>query len=153
MDHGGEEADGKDMFQEAVMVFYQRLLENGFSDTPNVAGFIMQVSKNKWINRFNRGTRQTSIDEGYYEPADQENPDSILLSKEKGETFQKMFSQLDERCREILLLSVFEKKRMDEIAEIMGFSSANAAKTQNYRCKKSLHDIVKSNPQFITVLQ
>lgn len=152
-DHGGEEDDGKDMFQEGVMVFYQRLMQNGFKDIPNVAGFIMQVSKNQWINRFNRGTRMSSLDQSYIEPEETENPDSLLMNKEKGEAFKLLFSKLEERCQEILKLSVFERKRMDEIAELMGFSSANAAKTQNYRCKKALHDIVHDHPHLIAALK
>ena len=53
---------------------------------------------------------------------------------------EKMFQQLGEKCRQLLLLYYYEKKKMSEINSIMGFSG-NTSKNEKYRCMKKLRTL------------
>ena len=75
-------------------------------------------------------------------------PDMNFLEQtEKNESLIGLFSTIGDRCKELLLLSIFDKRPMSEIAGILGFSSENSAKTQNYKCKQKLIQALKTNPK------
>ena len=71
-----------------------------------------------------------------------------MISEEKRNLVLKVFESLDDKCKEILRCSVFLKMTMEDIMVKMSFSSVNATKTQNYRCKKILSEKAIKNPSF-----
>ncbi len=62
---------------------------------------------------------------------------------------RNLMDQLGERCKALLTLSVFDKRSMKEICGIMGFSSEDAAKTGNYKCKQRLMKLIKVTPSLM----
>ena len=70
-----------------------------------------------------------------------------MISNEKKMVLENLFLSIGEKCKELLLLSIFDKRSMIEISEILGFSSENSAKTQNYKCKQKLIKTLELNPE------
>ena len=60
----------------------------------------------------------------------------------------QMLTALGETCRELLKLTFYMDYSLKEAAEILGISSADVAKTNQYRCKKKLFTSIKENKQF-----
>ena len=67
---------------------------------------------------------------------------SKLISKEKQSMIETLMTELGERCKELLNYSIFDKKSMKEIAQIMQLANEDTAKTANYKCKKRLSKII-----------
>ena len=65
----------------------------------------------------------TNDDLGY-----DENKEKKLLA------IEKILNTISARCKQIFELFYFKKESMKSIAEKMGFSSVNSAKTQKYKC-------------------
>ena len=65
---------------------------------------------------------------------------------EKRNTLEALFSSIGEKCKELLLLSIYDKRSMKEISTMLGFSSQDSAKTQSYKCKQKLIKSLKENP-------
>ena len=61
--------------------------------------------------------------------------------------------KLGEKCYELLKYSVFYKASSEEIIEKMGFATANAVKTQKYKCKQKLFKILEENPELNEVIE
>jgi RNA polymerase sigma factor (sigma-70 family) len=75
-----------------------------------------------------------------------ENGEVINHDREERENIiQKCIASLSESCRQILTLYYFEKMSMVEIADLMGFSSADTAKTKKYKCKQELDKTIKKH--------
>ncbi len=151
LQNNGSEDEAQDIFQDAVLSFYNYVLENKFDETKSVEGFIFAIARNGWINRAKQKNKMvTGVKEMEKLDRMPDNVDLIsqTMDKDKVNQIEALLNQLGERCKELLTYSIFYDMRMDEIAKTMGFSSANVAKTKNYKCKQRLIAIVKENKSY-----
>ncbi|MCP4522559.1 MAG: sigma-70 family RNA polymerase sigma factor [Cytophagales bacterium] len=151
--NSGNEEEAFDIFQDAVLILYKQVALNKFNTQFKIENFLFSVSKNLWINYVKRKQRMVSTD---FNEFDKETPENILneiLSSEKMSLAQKAFHQLDEKCRDILNYAIYQELTMEDICIRMNISSVNAAKMQNYRCKKKLADLIKKNKTLFDVLK
>ncbi|HVD96850.1 MAG TPA: sigma-70 family RNA polymerase sigma factor [Cytophagaceae bacterium] len=144
--NSGDEEEAFDIFQDAIMIFYKQVKTDKFKEEYEIAGFIYSVSRNLWINRVKQKNRNVSMPETLHHESNEPGLLEGLISKEREEYIMNMLSELGERCKELLLNSIYHKFSMKEICEKMGFSTEDAAKTRNYKCKQKLIALVKDNP-------
>jgi RNA polymerase sigma factor (sigma-70 family) len=151
--NSGDENDAKDIFQDAVMIFYKYVKLGKFDESNEIGAFVYTVSRNLWINVAKKRNRSVALTEetpitGFHGDADQE-----LISQERETYVVNMFSKLGETCKTLLMYATFNKLSMKEIAEKMGFNSENVAKTKHYKCKQRLIELVKENTSVKDILQ
>lgn len=144
MRNSGNEDEVNDIFQDAVLAFYRQVKLNRFKEENEIAGFIFSVSRNLWINYIKKSRKSINI-ESQNEPDTGDNHLDLIITEERKNLVDKVLNEIGDRCREILLLSVYQKLSMKEICQKMGFTSENSAKTQNYKCKQKLMELVKQN--------
>ena len=153
MSHNGSSEDSKDIFQEAVLTFYNLVVDDKVDKIDDVQAFLMVVSRNKWINKAKKQQREVKYEEIENEPDLQNSPLITMIMNEKWKAFQHVFDQLGEKCKELLTFSVYEKCSMEEIVVKMGFLNADAAKTANYRCKQKMIKYVGANKALANALR
>jgi RNA polymerase sigma factor (sigma-70 family) len=143
--NSGDEEEAFDIFQDAMVIFYKQVKTDKFKEEFEIGGFLYSVCRNLWINRAKKKSRQVGMPE--YGPDISSDSDVLddLLTQEREELVMRMLSGLGERCKELLLLTIYYKYSMKEVCEKMGFSTENAAKTRNYKCKQKLVDLVKND--------
>lgn len=151
--NSGDEEEAFDIFQDAIMIFYKQVKTDKFKEEYEIAGFIYSVSRNLWINRVKQKNRSVSMPEGIHLEDSGTGMLEGLITKEREEYIMKMLSELGDRCKELLLYSIYHKFSMKEICEKMGFSTEDAAKTRNYKCKQKLIALVKDNPSVKDLLR
>ena len=130
--YGGNRDDAKDIFQEALIVLYNKLESDDFKLTGSLNGFIYQTCRHLCL----RKQRKESL-----------TPLSVLdgeidgnIIDETGATHiqstlaEKALEKLADKCREILQFFYLEKRSMEWIAGHLGLKSEQAAKTQKYKC-------------------
>lgn len=144
--NSGDEEEAYDIFQDAVMIFYKQVKSGNFKEEYQVAGFLYTVCRNRWINRARKKQRQTPLENHDYHLEDPLTIEGEVFSQERESLVEELLSRIGEKCRQLLLYSIFENRSMKEISELMGFGSANAAKTRNYKCKQKLIRIVEDYP-------
>ena len=143
---GGDRAEeAKDIFQEAMLIFYKQVIAGKFDEKYEVAGFIYTISKNLWINRVARKKRQVAISLEESGKTEEVTILDEMLVEDKKELIRKIFSGLGDKCRELLTYTIYQDLKMEEVATKMGFNSANAATTAAFRCKQKLMELVKNN--------
>ena len=153
--NSGSEAEAQDVFQDAVVAFFQHVLAGKFDESKSVDGFIYAIGRNLWINRAKRNSKFVKPTEAMQHSNAYSETDDFLsrtIDAERAENVQRLLGKLGARCKELLTYSIFYKLRMDEIAEKMGLANANAAKTQNYKCKQKLIRMVKENSELRAAL-
>jgi RNA polymerase sigma factor (sigma-70 family) len=153
INRGGNSADAEDVFQESVMVFYEKVTTNKLTeDNCNVGGYLMTVSKNIWLNKLKKEITR----EKYHNRQDletiHEDDFKRLVDKEQQNILNQVLNTLGEKCKTILKHVAYDGYTMKEISEKMGFASVDVAKTAHYRCKKKMIDFVKSNKQLMAIL-
>lgn len=143
----GTEADAKDVFQEATIVAYRKVQAADFQLTAKFSTFFIGISENLWNSkRQKKSFSEVTIPESAKYIADT-SMEQDLLQMERGALFHKSLRQLGEDCQKVLEL-FFQKYSMEEIAETMGFGSADYAKRRKQQCKDRLVTNIKAAPEF-----
>jgi RNA polymerase sigma factor (sigma-70 family) len=145
---GGDPEESKDIFQDALLVFCKKVKTGEYRHDTEIDGYIYAVSKNLWINRIKKKSRTSKIDIHDLHISDStEDAERYMIIKEGQNKVAQMLDALGERCKELLINSSYLKMSMKEIAEKMGFTNENAAKTKNYKCKQRLLALIEENEE------
>jgi RNA polymerase sigma factor (sigma-70 family) len=155
MKNSGLRDEADDIFQDAVIVFFQKVKENKYDPQMNLEAFVYTVARNLWIDKARRDKRMLRYENvGQFEyKSDYSDQLNVLIEKEKTSAMRKVFEMLDEKCQKILHYYLFEKKSMKEISQLMGYSSDDVAKTNHYRCKGYLSKLVQNDKQLVNLLK
>ena len=132
---GGTKEDAKDIFQEALLVFYEKVNTSDFKLTSTISTYLYSVCRFLWKDQMNKRKINTTTLENENFSSDMES--EMLLYWEKEDKFKQIenaLSQLGEKCLKILTLFYYKKVRMKIIAQQLGLTSEKAAKTQKYKC-------------------
>ncbi|MBC31149.1 MAG: hypothetical protein CMH48_09910 [Muricauda sp.] len=145
--NSGTEVDAKDIFQDALVLTYQKLKSGSLSLECSLATYIFAVSRNMWMNSLRKRKKTILIDRRPDISANHEK--NILFEIEKQERialYHKHFLKLGNSCQE-LLRYFFLGKKMQEIASLMGYSAAYTRK-KKFECKQKLLEMIEVDPLF-----
>lgn len=149
----GDEEEAKDIFQDAILIFYKQVKLNKFDLQYDIGAYIYSISRNLWINRVKKKSRHVSISE--HEPVVevQGNVLDDLITEERENIVKEILSQMGSACQQLLRYVIYFRLSMKEIAKKMKFSSENVAKTKHYKCKQRLIKIIKEHPSLLKELK
>lgn len=138
MKNSGSEDEAKDIFQDALVVFWEKVKGNKLVLTSKISTYLYSVSQNLWRKELDRKARSSGE---MVEPSTQIEWER----KERVEIIQQCLNALGETCRKILMLYYFDKMSMIDLAKEMGLANADTAKTKKYKCKMELDKLMKVN--------
>ncbi len=137
--NNGNEDDAKDIFQESVIVLYNKVKAGDFELNSKLKTYIYAVCRRLWLKKLNHQSRFTNTAHVF------EDIEEVELDVEAHETqnrqFQQMrsaLSELGEPCKTIIEEFYLHNKSMQEICEQFGYTNADNAKTQKYKCLQRL---------------
>jgi len=132
---GGNEDDAKDVFQESLIIFFQKAKKPDFELTAAISTYLYSVSWYVWKDKLKKLNKNVSFDDIVNLDRDDESDIEYHLEKErKFEFVDEALTRLGEKCLKILKMFYYDKRNMDEIADVMSLSSAKVAKNQKYKC-------------------
>ena len=146
--NSGTEKDSEDVFQDALVVIYQKLKSNSLATIQcSIHTYFYGVCKNIWSVRLRKKQKISScesIDDLVLEMKETILDD--IEQRDKELLFRKYFSNLNCKCKKILLL-FFEGKSMKEIGLKIN-SSEGYARKKKFECKKILTEMIENDPLF-----
>ncbi len=137
MNNSGTEQEAKDIYQEAIVVFWQKAVSGNLVMTSKMSTYIYSICFNLWRKELERKKRHTHEAQDSVEFQDHDKKERIKI-------ISKCVNDLDETCKKVLTYFYFDGMSMAEIAERLGFANTNTAKTKKYKCKQKLDLLVKS---------
>jgi len=150
--NNGNNEDAQDMFQDAVVSFFHVVKAKKFDKTKDIDGYIYTIAKNAWINKARRDRKLVIKGEI---PDRINNQDSnqldLLITKERQQAFQKVFEQLSEQCMQLMRLSIYEDLPPRKIMTRLGISSIDVTRTNLYRCRKKLTELILNNKKELAI--
>ncbi|QLG45072.1 RNA polymerase sigma factor [Costertonia aggregata] len=136
--NSGNEDDALDIFQEAVIVFYKKVMSGDFELRGKISSYLYEVSRRLWLNQLNRRKRHEVPSDMSFSPnradEDGERQNPIALQKYVENALEK----LGEPCKSLLESAIFLGTKMEEIAKKFNYSGARSASQQKLRCLKKL---------------
>lgn len=145
LNNNGTENDAKDIFQDAIIIFYKQIKKKNFELTCSSHTYLYSVSRNLWLKKLAKADREISLmDSHEYIPIDQGQLE-LLYKKEETNILMALIERLGEECRKILVAAFFHKEKMKQIANLLGLSSEQVARNKKYKCMKALKDLARKD--------
>jgi len=137
MSNSGTEDEARDVYQDALVVFWQKATSGNLVMTSKMSTFIYSICQNLWRKELDRKKRLSNEEKDSFVMMDTE-------TAEKEKIIAKCINQLGETCKKVLMYYYFEEMSMQDIADRLGFANTDTAKTKKYKCKMKLDELVKS---------
>jgi len=140
--NNGYPDDARDIFQEAMIVLYEKASSGSFELTCQIKTYLYSVCRRLWLKRLQQMQRfnpsATDINEVVsveeeLEVHEKRNSDFLVM--------ESALNKIGEPCKSILEAYYLQKKSMPEIAAVFGYTNADNAKTQKYKCLVRLKKI------------
>jgi len=142
INNNGSADDAKDIFQEAMIVLYEKVRSGTFELNCQIKTYIYSVSRRLWLKRLHQLNRYPSGSENLEALVPVE--DEIEEHEKRNAEFEMMdkaISNLGEPCKSLLEAYYLQKRSMLEIATSFGYTNAENAKNQKYKCLMRLKKI------------
>ncbi len=136
LNNTGSPDDARDIFQEIMIVLYEKACSGSFELNCQLKTFVYSIGKRLWLKKLQQLQRYSSAPvEGLQEtvPVDEE----MELHERKNMQFSYMETsmvKIGEPCKSLLEAYYIQKKHMQDIAAEFGYTNADNAKTQKYKC-------------------
>jgi RNA polymerase sigma factor (sigma-70 family) len=147
--NSGGEDDARDIFQDALVIIFQKARDPEFKLTSSFYTYLYAVARNLWLKKLRKKDRDwvtidremESIDDG------PELIDEEIRREAQYQLYRRKLKELGDQCRELLLLSLSGMRVADIVAK-MGFSSEGYARKRKFKCKEQLIKLVRKDPAF-----
>lgn len=152
-----ERIDIEDIFQDAILVLYENIVNKDFVLAANTSlqTYLNSVCRNQLLKKIGKNNVvELNENKGNDEDHDEVmefNPLIIDTLEEfvdiKEQQFNAMEKALEKikqaggHCYELLTLFWYHRKSMSELSEVFGYSNADNTKNQKARCQKRLEKL------------
>ena len=135
LNNNGNSDEARDIFQEAMIVIYEKAVSGNFELNCQLKTYVYSVCRRLWLKRLQQLQRYGNLIENVedtvaveedLELREKHNADFVLM--------ETVMSKIGEPCKSLLDAYYIQKKNMQEIASEFGYTNADNAKTQKYKC-------------------
>lgn len=144
--NSGTEQEAKDIYQEAIIAFYEKLQRPEFTLTCRIQTYLYAVCHRLWLKKLSQKKKFSNA------PLSGEGiPDlaaDLADMEEKEKQFVSMgvsLESLGEPCRSIIVDFYMNDLSMENIRDRHGYSTEESAKNQKYKCLQRLKKIFFSH--------
>jgi RNA polymerase sigma factor (sigma-70 family) len=140
VNNSGSEEAAEDIYQETIITVYENANKPNFELTCQLQTYIYSIAKRLWLKQL-RKNGKTFLFKDEEENEVEDISEDISLHEEKENDIQKMnksLLELGEPCMTLIKDFYISKLSMDEIAEKFGYTNADNAKNQKYKCLQRL---------------
>lgn len=143
----GNPEDVEDIFQDALVVLYQKLGSDLFELRGSLKVYFFGICKNLWRARLRKMDRLI-IDDGQnrFEEGTIDSLPTDLEDQERQYLYKKYFHKLSSDKKKLLYL-FFEGRSIKEISEITGYTEGYTRK-KKFEAKKQLIHMIEKDPMY-----
>ena len=135
LNNNGSFDDARDVFQEAIITLYEKVQNDSFVLSCQIKTYIFSICKNLWLKRLQQMGKYSSPLSTEEESISVEADLEELEKKDAAfAIMNRALNSLGEPCKSLLEGYYLNKKGMQELAEDFGYTNADNAKNQKYKC-------------------
>lgn len=133
--NAGTKDDAADLFQETVIVLYEKIKNGSFELNCLLKTFLYSIARRLWLKKLQQQQRFISQPDGLEEtvPVEDEIENHLKLQNDFF-IMESAMNKVGEPCKSLLQAYYLQKKHMNVIAQEFGYTNADNAKTQKYKC-------------------
>jgi RNA polymerase sigma factor (sigma-70 family) len=145
--NGGSEDDASDIYQESMVILYEKAQNVDFRLTCKIGTYLFAISKNLWykkVEQYQKMPVRLPDAAGQDDRIDWASDDDISAHQEREAYYAQLNVALDklgEPCSSLLKAFYHKDKSMQDIAADFGYTNPENAKTQKYKCLTRLRKL------------
>ncbi|WP_298297483.1 sigma-70 family RNA polymerase sigma factor [Hydrotalea sp.] len=135
LNNNGTYDDARDIFQEAMIALYEKAKSESFVLTSKINTYVYSICRRLWLKRLHQMGRFVSQTDGSEETIQVE--DDLEIHEKRNAEFaimERALNSLGEPCKSLLEGYYLKKLDMQELAKAFGYTNADNAKNQKYKC-------------------
>lgn len=145
----GNEVEAEDIFQDGLIVLFNQIRKRDLELRCTVKTYLYSVCRNLWLKKLRKNKRQAGLKEGDLPFVTvQDTLLKTLEVTEEKKIVAEFLAKLNPGCRTILKYFYFDRKKMSEIAALMGLANEQGAKNKKSMCMKKLKSLMKDSEYF-----
>ena len=143
--NSGDEAQAKDIFQEAFVACWKNVKDRKFleGENNNVEAYLFTIAKNKWTDFLRSTHYKKTVSESNVTLMDHAEGDGYeeeSRPERQARALALAFARLGESCKELLTLFYFQRNSMEEISKKLKIGAASV-RNKKYRCMEKLRQM------------
>jgi DNA-directed RNA polymerase specialized sigma24 family protein len=132
---GGTFDEAKDIFQDALVVYYEKSVECSFGLKTNEKAYLLGIAKHLWLKHHRYNSKLAPLND-----LDIANEETAQASDKKILDFLQTAGK---KCMDLLRSFYYDGLQLADAAELFGFSGVRSATVQKYKCLEKVRETVK----------
>lgn len=151
--NSGTYEDAKDIYQDAVLIIYQRVRDSELKLNCTFGTYIYSVCRLLWLKNLEKKKieRKYLEEKANYISVNEDLLD-IFEKNERQKLYQYYFKKLSFKCQKILELSLAGISA-NEIARILNFKSEVYVRKRKHNCKENLVEKIKKDNRYLELIK
>lgn len=138
----GSDEDAQDVFQEAIIVLFEKVKYSDFVLTSSLSTYLFAISKNIWLKHLRN--HKFVVADQFEETL---HNTELLVSEEVEVDFvekvDSWLNKITKHCQQVLRALFFYNQSIEMLMGIMGWKNRHTADNQKYKCIQQLKKISK----------
>ena len=142
VNNNGTEQEAKDVYQESIIVLYENARLPEFELTCKIKTYLYSVCRRLWLKKIAEKSRFVGKVEDFEAFLPLDNGQAEMEDREEQYRLMRdSLVQLGEPCRTLMEDFFVHRLSMQQITDKMGYTNADNAKNQKYKCLMRLKKI------------
>lgn len=150
--NNGTSEEAKDVFQDAVIAFYENVKYERFKGESAISSYIYSIARFIWLNKLKRKETASRILEKQTMPLKTDNFINRFFEKDQEEQVLKIFKRLGIDCQKVLVLNIYRQYNMKDLTAAMKYKNEQVARNKKYKCLKKLKAMIVEKPEMLEIL-
>lgn len=135
LNNNGSSDDARDVFQEAMIALYEKAKTDHFVLSCQIKTYLFSICKHLWLKRLQQlGKYNGTLNLEEETIAVEEEMRDYEKQEASFEMMHRALQNLGEPCKSLIEAYYIHKKGMQDLAEEFGYTNADNAKNQKYKC-------------------
>jgi RNA polymerase sigma factor (sigma-70 family) len=135
LNNNGTYDEARDIFQEAMIALYEKAQSESFVLTCKINTYVYSICRRLWLKRLQQLGRYSNQVDGLEETVQVE--EDLEIHEKRNTDFaimERALNSLGEPCRSLIEGFYIKKLDMQALSKEFGYTNADNAKTQKYKC-------------------
>lgn len=141
LNNKGTIQDAEDVFQDALVVLFEKLKTDNFELTASLKTYIMAISKYIWFNKLRDKNFVIEFTDTICEKLLDEIDTSIYNEKDLKDKLQTVLHKITKHCSGLIHDLFFNEKSMEDIKVEYGYANKHTAQQQKHKCLEQIRKI------------
>ncbi|WP_230471147.1 RNA polymerase sigma factor [Hymenobacter jejuensis] len=142
--NGGTVHDAQDVFQDALVIFYEKAVGGTLVLTASASTYLVSVCRNLWRRELSRRSHTPQCELTETDLLEDAEPTASETESETALSVLEYVEQLGEKCKSILLSFYYFQQPLHQIAETHHYRSVRSATVQKFKCLERLRKSVRA---------